>query len=66
LLSPRRQIGLIIVDAKGEWAGSGTVRQKRFYPAWEPAAKYEQAIRVHVDNLKRQKRNLDQFKFFLS
>jgi len=31
----------------------------------EPNVTYEQAIRVHVENLRRQKRNLDQFAFFM-
>jgi hypothetical protein len=31
----------------------------------DPAVTYEQAIRTHVDNLRRHKRNLNQFVFFL-
>ena len=31
----------------------------------EPDVTYKQAIRVHVGNLQRQKRNLDQFAFFM-
>ena len=31
----------------------------------DPSVTYEQAIRVHVGNLQRQRRNLDQFQFFV-